>query len=331
MKIVKRVRDLHDECRPIYDRLSDEVKGLLKSQSEERNWFYIGRVKELESFALKIETGRAPDPARMEDFFACTIVVPTLGQLEEAERFVTTTFDLVERRPPTDGETRKGSSDFTFDDLRLYVARKPSTSGRESDLDGLKFEVQIKTILQHAWSVATHDLIYKSDSVSWARERIAFQVKAMLEHAEIAIAEANKLADAPAVAKKDVRTAGILKLIDDVERIWTEQRLPKDLKRLAETILRLLQTCDLQAADFAPLIDAEKRRIGLLPADLSPYAFTVQALAHSKVLDFEKKFGRNHIKTRLVIHDGMDLPAWLLRDHPRVLNLSAPVTKAAAE
>lgn len=331
MKIVKRVRDLHDECKPRYDRLSEEVRGILKPRSEERNWFYIGRVKELESFALKIETGRVTDPAKMEDFFACTIVVPTLGQIEEAERLVALLFKSIERRPLSDAKTRKTASDFTFDDLRLYVARRPAASGRASDLDGLVFEVQIKTILQHAWSVATHDLIYKSDSVSWARERIAFQVKAMLEHAEIVIAEANRLADAPAVAKKDERTAGILKLIEDIDRIWSREKLPRDLKRLAETVLQLLRTCDLKAEAFGPLVDGEKRRIGLLPADLSPYAFTVQALARSQKIDFEQMFGRNHITTRLVIHGGMDLPGWMLNDHPRILNLSDPARVGGAE
>jgi hypothetical protein len=93
---------------------------------------YVGRVKELESFALKIETGRVPDPARMEDFFACTIVVPTLSQIEEAERLVSSLFDGVGRRPPNDAETRKTASDFAFDDLRLYVARRSSVSGREA-------------------------------------------------------------------------------------------------------------------------------------------------------------------------------------------------------
>jgi ppGpp synthetase/RelA/SpoT-type nucleotidyltranferase len=326
VKIVKRVRDLHDECKPRYDRLSDEIREILKPRSEERNWFYLGRVKELESFALKIETGRTSDPARMEDFFACTIVVPTLGQIEDAERLVSSLFDSIERRPPSDAETRKTASDFAFDDLRLYVARRPAASGRASDLDGMVFEVQIKTILQHAWSVATHDLIYKSDSVSWARERIAFQVKAMLEHAEIVIAEANRLADASAVAKKDERTAGILRLIEEIARIWPREKLPKDLKRLAETILKLLQICDLKADDFGNLVDGEKKRIGLLPANISPYAFTLQALANSQKYQFEQKFRRGHVRTRVVIHDGMELPKWMLEDHPRILNLSGPVS-----
>ena len=65
--------------------------------------------------------------------------------------------------------------------------------------------------------------------------------------------------------------------------------------------------------------------LAALPAELSPYAFTVQVLAHSREIDFERKFGRGHIKTRLVIHGGMDLPEWMLRGHPRILNMSRPI------
>jgi ppGpp synthetase/RelA/SpoT-type nucleotidyltranferase len=322
MKIVKQIRDIHAEYRPCFEDLAEEVKGVLKQRAEEKNWFFLARVKEIESFALKIETGRILDPAKMEDFFACTIVVPTMVQIDEAEKLVLSLYDLVNRRPKDDAITHKASSNFVFDDLRLYVARRPLTSGKNSELEGIVFEVQIKTILQYAWSVATHDLIYKSDTVSWPRERIAFQVKAMLEHAEVAIAEATQLADAPAVAKKDKWTSGILQLIEQFNNIWPRERLPTDIKRLAETIFDVLNSCDLNVDRFSEIIRTEENRLGILPADLSPYALTIQAIAQNNSTNFEHKFNRRHIRTKILIHSGMELPSWMLETHPRIINIS---------
>ncbi len=323
MKIVKCIRDIYDECKPLYEALASEVKELLKPQVEDKGWFFLCRLKALESFALKIETGRVPRPSKMEDFFGCTIVVPTMAQIEEAERMALSIYDQVARRPSEDTKTHKEASSFAFDDLRLYVARRSLASGKGAELDGAVFEIQVKTILQHAWSVATHDLIYKSDTVSWPRERIAFQVKAMLEHAEIAIAEANRLADAPAVAKKDAKTAGILQIIRSINEIWSRDRLPADLKRLAVTLQDLLRSCDLSAEDFPDLIREEKKRLGLLPADLSPYALTVQALAHSKAVDLQQKLKRSHNRTKIVVHGGMELPDWMKDEHPRIIKVDS--------
>jgi len=311
MKISKNLRDKFNVGRQRYTTLAAEVKEGLRGKLEALGWFYTARVKELESFALKAETGRVKNPEEMEDFFGCTIIVPTLGNIEEAERLVCEQYDLKERRPPEDQKTYKNAFDFRFDDLRLYVARKPSASGKLPELDGAIFEVQIKTILQHAWSIATHDLIYKTDTVSWPKERIAFQVKAMLEHAEIAIAEAERLADSSGVAKKNKRTDEILKVIDQIGQIWSADALPKNRKRLAESILDLLVAGELEAAQFKEIIEVEKRRVGLLPRDLSPYSFTLQALLQSTSVDFQKKFSRKSVRTSIVIQDGMDVPDWV--------------------
>lgn len=321
MKIPKRIRDIYNERRPLYEFLTQEVEEILKPKAEEKGWFFRARVKEIESFALKIETGRVKEPACMEDFFASTIVVPTMAQIDQAEQLVLSLYDCDSRRPPSKELTQKAPSSFVFDDLRLYVARRPSTSGKNPQLDNVVFEVQIKTILQYAWDVATHDLIYKSDTVSWPLERLSFQVKAMLEHAEIAIAEAASLAEAPALAKKDKRTVRILRLIEHIRRIWSHDRLPADTKRLAVTMFDLLRSCDLNVNRFPEIIEAEKRRLGILPIDLSPYAFTVQALAQSTVVDFRQKFERKHARTTIVIHNGMELPEWMSVQHPRIVNL----------
>ena len=321
MKIVKRLRDIYYECKSRYSILGEEVRNVLKPKAEERDWFFLSRLKELESFALKVETGRVPDPAKLEDFFACTIVVPTMAETKEAEDIVLESFDRSKRRPKSDDITHKAPSSFAFDDLRLYVARRQPTSGRHPDLDGMVFEVQIKTVLQYAWSVATHDLIYKTDTVSWPRERIAFQVKAMLEHAEIAIADANRLAEAPAVAKRDNRTKDIILLIEQLGQVWSHEHLPADVKRLSETIYDVLCTADLDPACFRKIIDTEKQRVGNLPNNLSPYAFTLQALAHFADVDFEHKFKRKHIRRSIFVHDSMDVPDWMHEEHPRIINV----------
>ena len=322
MKVNKQIRDLYDDGKPRFDRLALEVSGTLKSKAEDRSWFFIARVKELPSFALKLETGRVENPHGLEDFYACTIVVPTTKHIEDAEKLVLEHFDQVARRPPQDNKTHKSPSEFTFDDLRLYVKRRPQVSGKDEDLTGAVFEVQIKTVLQYAWSIATHDLIYKTDTVSWPKERIAFQVKAMLEHAEIAISEAERISDAHGVAKMDQRTEDILSIIDRAKRFWQRDALPEDLKRLAENILSLLGTAKVQVSDLDKLLAQEKARVGLIPRDLSPYAFVLQALAQDPTVGFQEKFVRSK-RVKLLIHDGMDIPEWMKQPHARIINIDS--------
>ncbi|TIV38011.1 MAG: hypothetical protein E5V91_16015 [Mesorhizobium sp.] len=327
MKIAKELRDIFSAAEERYKRLATEVRDTLKTRVEERGWFFASRVKGLESFALKVETGRVPDPTAVEDFFGCTIVVPTIPEIAVAEAFVAEHYNGKARRPVNDKSTKKNSYSFQFDDLRLYVSRDALPSGRNPDLDGLIFEVQIKTILQHAWSIATHDLIYKSDSVSWPRERIAFQVKAMLEHAEIAIAEANSLSASPAVAKADERSISVGKVLTALKEIWDQERLPNDVKRLAETVNDLMKTCYLPPQRLAEIVEAEVARVGALPTDLSPYSFIVQAIAHTADVDFKKQLDRG--KTKIVIHGGMELPDWMLQPNAKIIRIDAPVVAPA--
>lgn len=322
MKIAKAVRDAYHSRKGVYERLSEDICTRLSPELSSRGWLFTSRVKQLESYALKIETGRVDDPSRMEDFFACTIIVPTLSQASLAEQLLEEIYEVHTRRPASDEATHKKASDFVFDDLRLYLKRRGAATGRNDDLDGVIFEVQIKTVLQYAWGIASHDLIYKTDTVSWSKERIAFQVKAMLEHAEIAIAEAERLAESPAIAKRDQETVNILEVIQIIRNFWAADRLPSDIKRLADSILRVMYICDLKASELEPVLITEKRRIGILPANLSPYAFLVQALAHSTDHDFKGRLtnSRNR-KVKILVHGDMDLPAWMKEPNDKIIRV----------
>jgi hypothetical protein len=147
----------------------------------------------------------------------------------------------------------------------------------------------------------------------------------MLEHAEIAIAEAERLADSGGVSKKDRRTDDILKVIEQIVQFWPADAIPGNRKRLAESILELLAACALDAAQLKEVIEVEKNRVGLLPRNLSPYSFTLQALLHSAAFDFQAKFSRKFVKTSIVIQDDMDVPGWV-GSAPRVIDLRSKTT-----
>lgn len=278
MKIPLSLRDIYAARSEVYEKLGQRVDDVIRNHIDS-HWHYESRVKKLESFALKLETGRCDDPNHLEDFFGCTIVVDNLSSMAKAERLVRTKFKFHARRPETDAFTSKPSDSFRFDDTRLYVRWKDSPRVRPTGLDGLLFEVQIKTFLAHAWGIATHDLTYKTDKKSWPQERIAFQIKAMLEHAEVSIQEAQKLAKSASLKKTDELSGRISQTIQLLNELWPAELLPEDKKRLAENVNNLIRNVGIDLASLRKiLIDETKRGRGAKTLNLSPYFSVVQTL-----------------------------------------------------
>lgn len=323
MKVNGRIRRLHAECHERFSRLAEEVREVIRPQVDAYGWFFTERIKDLSSFAMKLETGRVKDPLKMEDFYGCTIIVPSLKRIKDAESLIKNNFGVKDRRPKRDEYTHKRPSAFEFDDLRLYVFRDNSISGRNEDLDGVVFEVQIKTILQHAWGLATHDTVYKTNSVSWPKERIAYQIKAMLEHAEVSISEAELLSSSTTISKNDKRTNNMAEVIHHIECFWAEDAWPNDRKRLAENILSLIEMVGVNPNNLVRILEAEKLRYGVIPLNLSPYAFTLQALAQSQDIAFEEKFNSHENRNCILIHRDMDLPDWMWGSHDRIIRIDS--------
>ena len=136
MKIPASVRVLFEELSPRYTALLRMVD-LLVQIKKERRWHYESRVKTIQSFALKLETGREPIPNQPEDFFACTLVVENQTRVRDAEDFVRQLFTVAERRPVNNDTTHMPAYSFDFDDLRLYVLWKDHPSKKPSGLNGI--------------------------------------------------------------------------------------------------------------------------------------------------------------------------------------------------
>jgi ppGpp synthetase/RelA/SpoT-type nucleotidyltranferase len=313
MKVPASIRRLYQDQKEINDRLKTAVDERMRGLKNPR-WHYESRVKELMSFALKIESGRFQNPQALEDFFACTIVVANATEIDEAEQLVLESFTLRDRRPPSPNLTRKASHAFPFDDLRLYVFQEDTPATPPTDLLGVVFEVQIKTFLQHAWWIATHDLLYKTDDVNWSKERIAYQIKAMLEHAEISIQEAESLAACGALAKEDRQTLAVKQAIALVKSQWGADELPDDVRRLASNITNLIEALRLDIEQLEVILDRGKEaRAGLHPTNLSPYSTIIQYLFNSEKERMVSLLKSGKKRTRILIPEEIDLPAGIDR------------------
>lgn len=279
MKIPHSIRDLYAQQMEVNAILKNKVDARLRNLKEPR-WHYESRLKQPESFALKVESGRVHNPQRLEDFFACTLVVENAQAVERAENLIANNFRLNYRRPPRDNYTHKYSNSFPFDNLRLYVRWKNDPQNRSVEgIEDIVFEVQIKTFLQHAWDIATHDLLYKSDTISWAKERIAYQIKAMLEHAEVSILEVERIAESVALNKSNKETEDLLRIITVIRRFWEEDSRPKNMVSLARNIFSLLKSIGLSIDDLANILEKETEAgRGARILDLSPYCTIIQSL-----------------------------------------------------
>lgn len=201
------------------------------------------RTKGIESLSEKLETGRFKNWDDVDDLVAFTVVVPTASHEPDVLAFIGSVFDLVLVRGRD--QLAKPPDVFRFDATRCYcrIPRVEPQPDLEPRAFELTFEVQVKTAFEHAWSVVTHDLVYKTDDVSWAKRRLAAQLKAMVEQIDALVDNFERVAgDVPGTSDPETDAlAEALELLTALhaEGLIDESFAPASWSRLAENLLRL--------------------------------------------------------------------------------------------
>ncbi|MFB9981027.1 hypothetical protein ACFSQQ_39760 [Mesorhizobium kowhaii] len=308
MKIPASVRRIFEVQRELNASLMVDVDLTMRSLKDGR-WHYESRLKEIQSFLVKLETGRVRVPEKLEDFLACTIVVPNTLDIKEAYNRVLKKFEVKYRRPRVDGETAKPANAFPFDDLRLYLTRQTDETLPPKAFDGVVFELQIKTFLQHAWSIATHDFNYKTDEISWGKDRIVAHLKASIEHVELSLHEAKSLSTSNLVALSDARTTKCMLIVELLKSKWAREDLPPNIRGLADALEPILAGVNVTAAQLDVLLQAEKDRGGgILPLNLSPYGTILQVLLATKAEEIDTLLRNPASKVSLLVTPEVQVP-----------------------
>ena len=236
--------------------------------------------------------------------------VPNLRYVEDAVNLVSACYEVFDKKP---GETVKSRpTDFSFNSIRMNCRLKRGII--DNYLDSCVFEVQVKTLLEHACSKATHDFSYKGGTVSWSRERLAAQIKAVLDNADLSILEMESLSCSNFLDKRNQSYEKMKSIVLFIRTEWgsaSEKIMPHDLKRLAEVTANLLSASNL---DVKSLKDAVQKETdlgrGKHTRNQSIYSIFLQSLINQKQKNVMKylKGKKQKYKQQILIPPEIELP-----------------------
>ncbi len=149
-----------------YVKLGDVVNTILIDISKELGLTVLAvehRVKEEKSLAGKLE--RKGDGYNsfedITDILGCRVICFLSDEIDKIGKKVEQTF-VVDWENSSDKRALLKENAFGYLSLH-YICSLPFGDKWPDEICGKKFEIQIRTILQHAWSAIHHDIGYKSD------------------------------------------------------------------------------------------------------------------------------------------------------------------------
>lgn len=191
-----------------------------------------GRVKEWSSIVLNADLGRWKweDVRDSQDLVGLRIVLAFLSEIKSVEKVIEDTFEVVERKNKGDAY---GVSEFGYQSLHLIVRLKEQWRSFPTFYGCEKFnaEIQIRTLSQHAWAVASRSLDYKQESaVPQELRRPLFGLAAILESVdkELERVSLNKTEYIKRMSAADPISQPTIELNVDLLPVVMKRLLPSD-------------------------------------------------------------------------------------------------------
>ncbi len=162
----KLILEDYRKQREHFVKLGDVVHKMLADIAKDLGLTVLAvehRVKEEKSLAGKLE--RKGDSYNtfedITDILGCRVICFLSDEIDKIGKKVEESF-VVDWENSSDKRTLLKENAFGYLSLH-YICSLPFGDKWPDEICGKKFEIQIRTILQHAWSAIHHDIGYKSD------------------------------------------------------------------------------------------------------------------------------------------------------------------------
>jgi putative GTP pyrophosphokinase len=186
------VLDKYKLLVPTYERYSRKLETLLTDllNAHKIDFHLIEvRIKTPESFTEKITRANKDysDPLKeVTDFCGLRVIVYYTKDVDRVAKLIEREFQ-VDTSNSSDKRYQASPSEFGYNSMHFVVSLSTSRISLPEwiDLKTLKAEIQIRTVLQHAWAAISHKLQYKINSeVPIELQRKLFRLSALLELAD---------------------------------------------------------------------------------------------------------------------------------------------------
>lgn len=178
--------------RRLYDSFSGRLRSLIIEllSAEGINAVQVdARAKDVQSFIEKIarRPGEYRDPLTdITDLSGVRVIVYYSSDVERVDSLIEREFtvdrDNSWRRTPVSDPDRFG---YRSDHYVVSCSASRASLGEWKPYQGLKAEIQVRTVLQHAWAAIDHRLNYKrADEIPVELKRQLFRISALLEVAD---------------------------------------------------------------------------------------------------------------------------------------------------
>lgn len=167
MNLINRlILEEYRKQRDDFVRLGDTVHSMLKDICRDAGILPLGiehRVKTEKSLAGKLERsgGYYSEFEDLTDILGARIICFFSDDIDKIGKIVEERFEI-DRELSSDKRALIKADSFGYLSLH-YICSLPSGAGFSEIMCGKKFEIQIRTVLQHAWAAIEHDLGYKSE------------------------------------------------------------------------------------------------------------------------------------------------------------------------
>ncbi|MDB5243723.1 MAG: hypothetical protein JWP57_4349 [Spirosoma sp.] len=179
--------------KPKLESLKISVLGLLPILIEKPNdksiiHLIAGRVKDEESLQKKIirKEGKYNSLSDITDIVGIRIITYLESQVDYVSKIIESEF-IIDKVNSTD-KRKVATNEFGYKSLHFIVSMSEDRCKlpEYKNFNSIKFEVQIRSILQHAWAEIEHDLGYKSNiEVPDTLKRNFSRLSALLEIADV--------------------------------------------------------------------------------------------------------------------------------------------------